>query len=508
MLKWVFGADTSPFRRSLNEMRGDVKAFSSSAKSQLAGLFGVGAITAWVSATIDAAGRIDDLSKRLNISAESFQRLSYASKLSGGDVEVVGKALTILTKNLAEAGTGSDTFAQAAKDLNLNLSELSAMSPEAQMIELAKGYAASTDKGAALAAIMKLLGKSGAEIVPMLAEGPEVLAQMLGEATIATNEQIAAMAKMGDRWDAFKMKSVSALGAIIDGFQLMGAAGEYALNRAFGSKDVADKQLQRRRDSIDGVTGGATKPDAKAMAERAAQSSSEVKKIEEERISLSEKLAKLEEDARIKALTLEEKLFDAESRRFKLRKEEFTTSGNQALKAGIERLKVEEEIAGYKKEQADNAKEADDNRKKAADDLNALTDKYAENQRDAKLAGMSDQEKRDFLKKERDQALKDANNKFSSGDKIGGMGSSVKAQELTTQIDDLTKSMREKAEADLKTLQSQSPTIATSSLADIGGGGGAKLMNNDQQRRMVDLLAIIAANTAGGSEGSKPPEPI
>ena len=202
MLKWVFGADTSPFRRSLNEMRSDVKQFSASAKSQLAGLFGAGAITAWVSATLDAAGRIDDLSKRLDMSAESFQRLSYASKLSGGDMEVVGKALTILTKNLAEAKKGGDGFADAAATLNVNLAELAGMSPEGQMIELARGYQASADKGAALSAIMKLLGKSGAEIIPMLAGGPEELTAMLDEATVASNEQIETMAKIGDAYAA------------------------------------------------------------------------------------------------------------------------------------------------------------------------------------------------------------------------------------------------------------------------------------------------------------------
>jgi len=226
MLKWVFGADTSPFRRSLNEMRGDVKQFSAAAKTQLASLFGVGAVTAWASATIEAAGRIEDLSKRLNMSAESFQRLSYASKLSGGDMEVVGKSLTILTKNLEAAQAGGDGFAEAAKTLGINLSEIADMSPEAQMIELSRGYQASADKGAALAGILKLLGKSGGEMVPLLAEGPEGLAAMMDEASIATNEQIAVMAKLGDQMDALKMKSVAALGDMIQGIQIWGAYAE------------------------------------------------------------------------------------------------------------------------------------------------------------------------------------------------------------------------------------------------------------------------------------------
>lgn len=508
MLKWVFGADTSPFRRSLNEMRSDVKQFSASAKSQLAGLFGAGAITAWVSATLDAAGRIDDLSKRLDMSAESFQRLSYASKLSGGDMEVVGKALTILTKNLAEAEKGGDGFADAAAALNVNLAELAGMSPEGQMIELARGYQASADKGAALSAIMKLLGKSGAEIIPMLAGGPEELTAMLDEATIATNSQIEAMAKIGDAYDALKSKSVAWLGNVIDGLKIAGAYLEWFLNKATGSGDIADAQLERRFDSI--IQGGGNgKDEAKAKAEAAAQSAKEQLETEKEKKKLGEDIAKLEEDARIRALSLTEKILDAEKRRAVLAADAiFGEDETKSLEARKKQLEVEKEIAGYREEQATNDKELDDKREKSAEEIKTLTEKGAELDRSNKLAGMDDREKREFLKKERAQAIKDAADKTASGDTKGGLELANKAKQLTGEIDDITRGLNDDLQKKLADAQKAVPSISTSSLADIGGGGGARLMDNDQSRRMVDLLAQIAANTAGGSEGSKPPEPI
>lgn len=507
MLKWVFGADTSPFRRSLNEMRSDVKQFSATAKSQLAGLFGAGAITAWVSATLDAAGRIDDLSKRLDMSAESFQRLSYASKLSGGDMEVVGKSLTILTKNLEEAKKGGDGFADAAAALNVNLAELADMSPEGQMIELARGYQASADKGAALSAIMKLLGKSGAEIIPMLADGPEALASMMDEATIATNEQIETMAKIGDAIDALKSKSVAWLGNVIDGLKIAGAYLEWFLNKATGNGKVADDQLERRFDAI--IQGDSSKSDAKAKAEAAAQSAKEQLETEKEKKKLSEDIAKLEEEARIRALSLTEKILDAEKRRAELAADAiFGEDETKSLEARKKQLEVEKEIAGYREEQAANDKEIDDKRKKSAEEIKTLTEKGAEIDRSNKLAGMDDREKREFLKKERSQALKDSADAKSRGDTKGSLEFSNKAKQLTGEIDDITRGLNDDLQKKLADAQKAVPTIATSSLADIGGGGGARLLDNDQQRRMVDLLAQIAANTAGGSEGSKPPEPI
>jgi hypothetical protein len=505
MLKWVFGADTSPFRRSLNEMRSDVGAFTASAKSQLAGLFGIGAITAWINATLDAAGRIDDLSKRLNMSAESFQRLSFASKMSGGDMEVVGKGLTILTKNLAEAAAGSDTFSDAAKTLQLDLGTLADMAPEEQMIELSRGYAASADKGAALSAIMKLLGKSGAELIPMLAEGPEALQQTLADATIATNGQIAAMAKLGDTMDAFKMKSVTALGSIIDGLKIWGAYIEYGLNKMGGFKG-ADAQLEKRMDAI-------IHPDAGPDLSKIKEAAEVTKKIEEERKKLTEDIGKLEEEARVRALSLAEKILDAEKQRAELAATAlFSDDESVALEARKKQLEIEKQIFDYRKEQAaEDAKTADEKQKKeekSAQDIKALTEKSVELERSNKLAGMSDRDKREYLKKERAAANEEARRAYDSGDIKGTLEAGNKSQELTGQIDDITRGLNDELQKKLEESRKAVPTIATSSLADIGGGGGVRLMENDHQRRMVDLLAQIAANTAGGEEGSRPPEPI
>lgn len=506
MLKWVFGADTSPFRRSLNEMRSDVKQFTASAKSQLAGLFGVGAITAWVTATLDAAGRISDLSNRLNMSAESFQRLSYASTLAGGDMDTVGKALTVLTKNLEEAKQGSDVFATAANALTLNLSELAGMSPEDQMIQLARGYEASSDKGAALAAIVKLLGKSGAEIIPMLTEGPEALAKTMGEATIATNEQIAAMDKLGDTLDAFKMKSVAVLGSMIDGVKIWGSYLEYALNKAFGAKN-ADEQFDKRMDAI--VHPDNSKNDAKAKASAATEAAAKQLEIEKEKGKLTEDIAKLEEEARIRSLSLSEKILDAEKRRAQLASEaESGSDETKALQARKSQLEVEKEIADYRKEQAGVDKALDEQRNKSTEALNGLLEKGSQLERSNKLAGMDSREKRDFLKKERTAANEEARRAYERGDTKGALEAGNKSTDLTGQIDEITRSLNDDLQKKLADAQKAVPSISTSSLADIGGGGGARLMDNDQSRRMVDLLAQIAANTAGGQEGSRPPEPI
>lgn len=507
MLKWVFGADTSPFRSALNSMRSETNAFAGSVKGQLAGMFGIGAIVTWVKATADAADRIGKLSKRLDMSAESLQRLDHAADLSGANIEILGKGLTILTKNLNEARNGSKSFDDAASALGLNLSEMTKMSPEKKIMELARGYEASSDKGAALASIMTLLGKSGGELVPLIADGPKALAEMMDSARVATDSEIRSIEALNDAMTNLKQGSIAALGSMVSGLKTWAAYIEFGLNKLSGN-GLADGQLEKRMDAI-------MHPESKPGAdmEKIKEAAETAKKIEEERKKLTESIAKLEEDARIRSLDLAEKILDAEKRRAVLAAESiFGQDETKALEARKSQLEVEKEIAGYREKQAaDDKKTADDKQKaieKNAEDLVKLAERSVELDRSNKLAGMSDREKREFLKSERSQAMKDSADASARGDSKGSLESSNKAKQLTGEINDITRSLNDDLRKKLEDAQKSVPTISTSSLTDIGGGGGARLMDNDQSRRMVDLLAQIAANTAGGAEGSKPPEPI
>jgi len=504
MMRWVFGADTTPFRRGLDEMRTQVKGFSGSVKGMLGGALGAGALTSWISSTIEAAGRIEDLSKRLNMSAESFQRISYASKLSGGDMEVVAKSLTILTKNLEAAKDGGDGFSNAAATLNVDLAKLAKMSPEDQIVELARGYQQSADKGAALAAIMKLLGKSGAEMIPLLSEGPEGLRNMMEEATVATDEQIAAMAKLGDAMDAFKTKSVSILGSMIDGVKIWGAGIEWGLNRATSGAEKAARQFDKRMAAITG------EGEEKGAAAKNAAAAEEAVSVEKERSKLSNDIAKLKEEAMMRELDLAGQIFEIENKRAILMDRiNKSTTENEALALHKESLEVEKELAKLKDQQSKDAeaaasKEAD-MKKDAADKIAALEAESAALDRDNMLNSMSEEDRMAELIKEQKTLHGKSIDAALKGDKKTELENRIAAQKLTPEIESLAKSI-----ADKQNEQGPLPGIATSSLASIGAGGSANLLTRDTTaERQVSLLEIIARNTARSETGSvKIPEPI
>ncbi len=536
MLKWVFGADTGPFRQGLGAMRRDVEAFAGSVQGKLAGIFGVGAIVAWGKEMLDQAGRIDDLAKRLDMSAESVQRVGYAAQLSGSDLEGVAKGLTILQKNLGDTEGASEGLSNAAKVLGLNLGDagdtaadssdemaeaarklgLSAenfrdLSPEDQLVELSRGYTDAADSGEALAAVMKLLGKSGADLIPLLSEGPEALKETMDEAPVSTNNTISRLAAMGDKIDQLKAHSLPVFASIVEGIMALGPAtmwvgdtltqhlgdtashlknqfaelGEIikaSLSFDWDKQEAARKRFdanhtkwiqglkskqgvinERYSDSLTEIRYGETASEQRRRAEQAAAAAEQAKKLAEDRKNLSAQIAALEREAALDRLSIEERIAA-------LRKEEaemaaeaaFPATENSGLEARKRELEIAKEIAGLVKEQEATTKQS-------AEEITALQQREAEIDRDQRRAKMSDEQRLADLRKEQEDHMRRSREAQRRGDAREAIEERIKAKELQPGIDDLAAP------------KFREPTIIADDLRKIGGGGNAVLSTMNPQ---------------------------
>lgn len=140
-------------------------------------------LTALGKSTIDAIDRFNDMSKKTGVSTEALSQLAYAAKLSGSDIDGVEKGLIKLSKAAVEASSGSketlaafDAIGISAKDLADNLG-----SPDKLLLKLAGRFEGFEDGAGKVAVALKLLGKSGAELIPFLNEGAEGLRKMMEE---------------------------------------------------------------------------------------------------------------------------------------------------------------------------------------------------------------------------------------------------------------------------------------------------------------------------------------
>jgi hypothetical protein len=127
----------------------------------------------FISGQIEAADVIDKTSSRLGVSTEELQSFQFAADLAGVGAEEAGRSLGFLNKNIGEALGGNaesvKTFAAlgvAIKDPSGQVRELGDVIPE-----VADAFAKMGSDQERTAQAMKLFGKSGAALIPLLKGG-------------------------------------------------------------------------------------------------------------------------------------------------------------------------------------------------------------------------------------------------------------------------------------------------------------------------------------------------
>ena len=151
-----------------------------------AGLSAAG-LAAFAKGAIDAADNLRDLSQKTGVSVENLSRFQQAAEKSGTTVEVVGKGLVKLGRNMVEAAeTGKGPAADALKYLGISAVDAAGKlrSTDQVMLEIADKFQRMPDGARKSQLAIDLLGKSGADMVPMLNEGRQAIERLA--ATMST----------------------------------------------------------------------------------------------------------------------------------------------------------------------------------------------------------------------------------------------------------------------------------------------------------------------------------
>lgn len=211
--------DSSEFDKGLENAAGSASSFGSVAKGVGAGIAGVATTVAAVGAAAIGAGKaiydnvsavakagdeIDKQSQKLSISAEMYQKLSYACDLSGASIENLKRGIVNITDDLAAVAAGGEeaetkfaALGVSAYDLEGNLK-----SSEAVMYESLLALADMSDETERNAAANEIFGKSYQELLPLLNSGSEGIAAMMTEAEqfgmVMSDETVKAAANFND----------------------------------------------------------------------------------------------------------------------------------------------------------------------------------------------------------------------------------------------------------------------------------------------------------------------
>jgi lambda family phage tail tape measure protein len=111
-----------------------------------------------------------DLSQRTGVGVETLGQFKVAAELSGSSLEGVAKGLTFLNKNMVAAATGTEAAAAAFKTVGVATTEADGTLRKADKVflDVADRFAQLRDGPEKAALAIKIFGKAGAELIPIL----------------------------------------------------------------------------------------------------------------------------------------------------------------------------------------------------------------------------------------------------------------------------------------------------------------------------------------------------
>lgn len=150
----------------------------------------------------EAGDEIAKMSKRTGFGAESLSELKYAAGMSGASLDDLETATKKMSKAIIDADSGSKAMIDNFDALGLNVTAIRDMAPEEQFWTIAYALADMEDQTLKTTLAQDLFGKSGTNMLPLLAEGQAGIASLRQEAhelnVVYSDESAAAAEKFQD----------------------------------------------------------------------------------------------------------------------------------------------------------------------------------------------------------------------------------------------------------------------------------------------------------------------
>lgn len=202
-----------------------------------------GAMTGLLMAAKSAADfgtELDILSQKTGLSHEVIAGLDYAAKQSGVSTELLGTGIRQLAKNTYAAASGSKEQADAFRQLGVDAASFLKLAPDEQFRIMADRLKAVENPTLRAALAMRVFGRSGVDLMPLIDEGADGIARLQEMARslglTMGGQEAKRLREFGDRVDDLLM--VMKRGAAAIGSALTPRLSEMAVSFGRGLKAV------------------------------------------------------------------------------------------------------------------------------------------------------------------------------------------------------------------------------------------------------------------------------
>lgn len=160
-------SDMDQAKTAVRSGTGEMQAMVNVLSGYMAAI-GVGNLGGLINSTIEAAAALKHLSEKTGATVEGLSAIKAVARASGTDIDSVAAAMNKLSKNLTDTDEDAKGAAQGIRALGLDFDTLKRMTPDQQMLEVAKAMSQFKDSAAKSQTAMLLFGKAGADMLPML----------------------------------------------------------------------------------------------------------------------------------------------------------------------------------------------------------------------------------------------------------------------------------------------------------------------------------------------------
>lgn len=151
---------------------------------------------------VERGDQIKKASDRIGDTAENVSLLGYAAEQSGTNLEGLETGIKKMQKAIVEGAEHGGEMADALRDVGLEATALSTRTPTDQLFAIGDALEKIDNPAKRAATAMKIMGKSGTELIPLLKDGSKGLRSLMEEGKLAgalvTAEEAAQSERIGD----------------------------------------------------------------------------------------------------------------------------------------------------------------------------------------------------------------------------------------------------------------------------------------------------------------------
>ena len=167
-----------------------------------------GALMGLANKASETTDRVDKMSQKLGMSRKGFQEWDYAMSQSGVSIDSMGAGMKAVTNQFDDMGKGGKKATDSFNAIGLSFDDLKGKTQEEIFDLTVKGLQGVEDTTVRAALANDLLGRSGAELAPILNAGAEEVDNLKNRAhelgLVMSDESVDAGVLFGDTMDDLK----------------------------------------------------------------------------------------------------------------------------------------------------------------------------------------------------------------------------------------------------------------------------------------------------------------